>query len=254
MKGITQCFYGTSEEWQAQVNPLYKGVWGVEVKTDGSRVIKMGDGVRTWPQLPTLLDEDTQLGDLTALIDQTGAYLSQVQTMQAQLQTLQDQIAQAQETLAGQVQQFENDKAALEQEIADAGLVDDVSVHRDEEGNLYSSGTAPVHSGNLTSDMGNAPEDNGAHMFMTDADREIGAGFGVNTDGGFVAGAAYIKSSAAPNNNTRLLLAVTADGKNRMYLLKDKAFPESAEELEPGDELLNKAEIQALIDQAQGGE
>jgi hypothetical protein len=240
MKGITQCFYGTSEEWQAQVNPLYKGVWGVEVKTDGSRVIKMGDGVRTWPQLPPLLDGDTQLGDLTALIDQTGIYLSQVQTLQAQLQTLQDQIAQAQETLAGQVQQFEN-----------AGLVDDVSIHRDEEGNLYSSGTAPVHSGDLTSDMGNAPEDDGAHMFMTDADREIAAGFGVNITGSFIAGSAMINglTDGVPNSAC-LLLVVTADGKNRMYLLKDKALPESAEELEPGDELLNKAEIQTLIDQA----
>jgi hypothetical protein len=175
MKAVTQVFYGTTAEWEAQARPLYKGVWGAEVQTDGKRVIKMGDGERVWKLLPPIIDGDSQLGDLTALVDQVGTYLSQTEALQAQLETLQQQITEAQTALAGQVQQFENDKAALEAEIAAAGLVDDISVHRNEAGELYSSGTADVAEGDYVSSLRNAPE--GAAMRMTDTDRQIGAGF-----------------------------------------------------------------------------
>jgi hypothetical protein len=254
MKGIAQVFYGATEEWEAQINPLYRGVWGVEVRPDKKRVIKIGDGARTWKQLHPLIDGDSQFGDLTALIDQAGTYVSQAQALQAQLAELQQQIVQAQETLAGQVQQFENDKAELEQEIADAGLIDDVSIHRDGDGKLYSSGTAAASSGGLSSAMSNRPEDNGAHMRMTDTDRGIAAGFGVNTDGGFAAARAYITDTeGADPNSANLLLVRTDDGKNRMYLLKDKALPETVDEISGDDELLNKSEIQALINEAVNG-
>ncbi|MDR2662718.1 MAG: hypothetical protein LBC31_06945 [Treponema sp.] len=240
MKGVTQVFYGTTEEWAAQELPLYKGVWGVEVQTDGSRVIKIGDGVRSWPLLPPFIDGDSQLGDLTALIDQEGIYLSQVQE-------LQQQITEAQTALAGQLQQFESGKAELEAEIAAAGLVDNVSVRRNEAGKLYSSGTAEVTTDTYTSAMSNAPEDHGAHMRMTDTELGIGAGFGVNTNEGFAAGLMYITDLSDGPSNAALIMARDGDGKNRFYLLKDKAIPETAEGLDPNDELLNKAEILELI-------
>jgi hypothetical protein len=240
MKGITQVFYGTTEEWGAQELPLYKGVWGVEVKPGGKRVIKIGDGVRSWPLLPAFLDADSDLGDLTALVDQAGIYLAQAQALQQQI--------------TEQLQQFESGKAELEAEIAAAGLVDDVSVHRNEAGQLYSSGTVEVTADNYTSAMSNAPEAHGANLRMTDTDRGIEAGIGVNTNGGPAAAAIAITdvSGGEPSNAALLLVRDTSD-KNRIYLLKDKAIPETTEDLDPNDELLNKAEIQAMIDQAVSG-
>jgi hypothetical protein len=247
MKGVTQVFYGTTEEWAAQELPLYKGVWGVEVKPGGKRVIKIGDGLRSWPLLPAFLDADSDLGDLTELIDQAGTYLSQAQE-------LQQQITEAQTALAGQLQQFESGKAELEAEIAAEGLVDDVSVHRNEAGRLYSSGTAEVSADNYTSSMGNAPEDQGANMHMIDTERGIGAAIRVNTNGGPAAAAVKIAdASVNDSNNAALLLVTDAGGKNRIYLLKDKSNPQTAEDLDPDDELLNKSEIQAMINQAVNG-
>jgi hypothetical protein len=252
MKGITQVFYGTTEEWKAQVHPLYKGVWGVEVKPDKKRIIKIGDGERTWPLLPPIIDEDSQLGDLTALVDQVGTYLSQAQTLQDQIEALQQQITSAQAALADQIQQFEYDKAELEEKITAAGLVDDVSIHRDEDGKLFSSGTVPVSDDSRTSVMSNAPADHGAHLGMTDTDSGIAAGLGVNTDEYAIAKALmFIKSDET--NNTCLLFAQNGENRNRPYLLKDKAVPDAVEDLDPEDELLNKAEIQAMIDQAVNG-
>ncbi|MDR1507812.1 MAG: hypothetical protein LBI67_11990 [Treponema sp.] len=72
MKAVTQVFYGTSKEWLEAEHPLYKGVWGVETRPDGKRIIKIGDGRRTWAFLPPIIDGDSQLGDLTNLINKMG--------------------------------------------------------------------------------------------------------------------------------------------------------------------------------------
>jgi hypothetical protein len=58
MKGIAQVFYGTTEEWKSNPNPLYKGVFGVEVHPDGRRITKVGDGETLWPLLPTIGQEN----------------------------------------------------------------------------------------------------------------------------------------------------------------------------------------------------
>jgi hypothetical protein len=65
MKGITQAFYGTTEEWENDPNPLYKGVFGIEVRADGRRITKVGDGETLWPLLPTVeqenIDDEAQI-------------------------------------------------------------------------------------------------------------------------------------------------------------------------------------------------
>jgi hypothetical protein len=249
MKAVTQVFYGTSDEWLAQVKPLYKGVWGVEVRPDNKRVIKIGDGKRPWQLLPPLLDGDSQLGDLTGLIDQAGTLINQANILQAQ-------IAAAQEALGLQVQQFETGKAELEQEIAAAGLVDDISVHRNGAGELYSSGTADVVSEteDRTGSLRNAPA--GAVMRVEDVTLGIGAGFETNMAPErpwLAASVAIADGTNGDGNSTRLLVVRNSDGKNRFYLLKDMAVPAQADGLDGDDELLNRGEILALIDQAVNG-
>ena len=54
MKGVTQAFFGTTDEWQSAIYPLYKGVFGIELKDDGELVTKAGDGERVWPELPAI--------------------------------------------------------------------------------------------------------------------------------------------------------------------------------------------------------
>ncbi|MDR2019491.1 MAG: hypothetical protein LBQ14_01850 [Treponema sp.] len=252
MKAVVQVFYGSTDEWKNHPKPLYKGVWGVEVRPDKKRIIKIGDGERPWPLLPPLIDEDSQLGDLTALIDRVGVYIAQVQELEGQLNTLQAQISQAQEELAGQLQQFEQDKAELEQEIADAGLVDGKSIHRDEGGKLYSSGTAEIQTGNVQKIMDNDPGYDGPRMAVVDEDRHILAGMGLTATEGPVLGTAFI-SDETFENSAFLLLGRAGDDKNRIYLLKDKESPKTAENITQDDELLNRAEIQALIEQAISG-
>jgi hypothetical protein len=62
MKTITQTLMGKTAEWE-RVNPvLLEGMIGVEVKTDGNRRIKIGDGKSTWkdPALKALNPDDIE--------------------------------------------------------------------------------------------------------------------------------------------------------------------------------------------------
>jgi hypothetical protein len=51
MKAVTQMFIGTTDEWES-VNPrLYDAVWGIEERTDGGRLLKIGNGKDLWNDL-----------------------------------------------------------------------------------------------------------------------------------------------------------------------------------------------------------
>jgi hypothetical protein len=51
MKGITQSFIGTTEEWEAANTRLYENVWGMEIRPDGKRLFKVG---KKDPQNPAM--------------------------------------------------------------------------------------------------------------------------------------------------------------------------------------------------------
>ena len=54
MKAIMQNFTGRTAEWEAANPVLYKGVLAVEEKEDGSRRVKIGDGITPWKRLKAL--------------------------------------------------------------------------------------------------------------------------------------------------------------------------------------------------------
>jgi hypothetical protein len=51
LKAIGQPILGTTDEWQSTDPILYEGVLGIEIRSDGTRRKKTGDGVRHWQQL-----------------------------------------------------------------------------------------------------------------------------------------------------------------------------------------------------------
>jgi hypothetical protein len=70
MKGITQQYVGTTEEWENENPVLFEGVWGVEVAEDGKRFLKIGVGER-WNATPYVLDPHP--GNNIPLMDGEGS-------------------------------------------------------------------------------------------------------------------------------------------------------------------------------------
>jgi hypothetical protein len=72
MKAVVQHYVGTTKEWNDRNPRLYNAVWGMEITPDGKRLLKIGDGVRNWKQLPYLDEGNFQgIADHLSTIDQT---------------------------------------------------------------------------------------------------------------------------------------------------------------------------------------
>ncbi|MDR1174695.1 MAG: hypothetical protein LBK83_04415, partial [Treponema sp.] len=120
MKGITQAFYGTTEEWENNPNPLYKGVFGIEVRQDGRRVTKVGDGETLWPLLQTIGQEniDDEEKARIAADEQLQAEVEQLQVgLGAEIQARSETDEQLQEDLCTETETREYGDVTLQENI-----------------------------------------------------------------------------------------------------------------------------------------
>jgi hypothetical protein len=131
--------------------------------------------------------------------------------------------------------------------------VDGTSVKRDALSNLMSTGAADVQNETQTrtTRMANTAVDGGAVLKAVDTDRGIEGGLKVwNNDISHIIAVLHIIDNGTPDdfaNAAFMVIARTAGGKNRFFLLKDKPIPANPADLNLNDELLNKAEILTLI-------
>ncbi|MDR1252916.1 MAG: hypothetical protein LBK62_12270 [Treponema sp.] len=104
----------------------------------------------------------------------------------------------------------------------------------------HANGSTVISNDDASSgfDIATVQDDTGTHF-----------NFGTNTDAGNpVLGGMDARPAASTTTGTRRLLFVTDSGGNiRVHLRKDKPFPSAASDLSEDDLILNKGEIQAIV-------
>jgi hypothetical protein len=84
MEAIVQQFIGTTHEWMSANPLLYEAVWAIEIEPSGRRLLKIGDGLHYWQELP-YVDETWIKGlpeKLATLAQQGSSLVNAVQTLQ----------------------------------------------------------------------------------------------------------------------------------------------------------------------------
>jgi hypothetical protein len=88
MEAIVQHFIGTTHEWMSANPLLYEAVWGIEAEPSGRRLLKIGDGIHYWQELP-YVDETYIKGlpeKLTGLIQQGDSLVNAVRALEEALE------------------------------------------------------------------------------------------------------------------------------------------------------------------------
>jgi hypothetical protein len=306
MKAALQLYTGTTEEWEL-INPQpYDSVLCIEVRADGSRRFKLGNGKDWWNDLEyvdaayieglaenldalavSIADEEARArleeGALQENIDheaeaRSGAdeELQQNLGLEAEARggadiQLAADIAGEEERAMG-VEGTLQEAAAAAQETADdnniesgvlEGEIDSLKITLTKAGgetvevsladlkDLFLRRSAA--NGNGSTNLNNDPANDGFSALSTETDTNSIGGLETNTEAGNpVVTGMYLKHNVNPEDNVRILLMNNGVTK-RAYLLKDKAVPAVWEDIDAGDELWNKQEVEDAINSAVAG-